>query len=122
MEMTSKVMKVLTGLVCAAVLATSAVAGAATRYNVAHVRHQNSNMVIVVVGPGFFNGSRADQNRWFTGIEQCVKSLNYAGQTLLVGNVNGRFYFHGPNSWHNFLRTINMNWVNARINKWISCA
>ncbi|MDX2220522.1 MAG: hypothetical protein SF172_16005 [Burkholderiales bacterium] len=91
------------------------------QYRVAHVRHQGSNMVIVIINPSFFYGSRQDQQRWFTGIQQCVRSVNLAGQTLIVTNDNGRFRFYGPNDWHNFLRTIDMNWVTARVNKSLTC-
>ena len=121
-DMTSRLSGVFAGLACAAVLATSSPAGAVTNvYKVAHVKHQNANMVIVLVSPRFFNGSSADQRRWFTGIEQCVRSVNLAGQTLLVTNDNGRYRYYGPNAWHDFLRTTNINWVDARINKSITC-
>lgn len=90
-------------------------------YRVAHVRHQNSNMVIVIVNPSFFYGSGNDQQRWFTAIQQCVRSVNLAGQAIVVTNDNGRFRFYGPNSWHNFLRTIDMSWVSARVNKTLTC-
>lgn len=91
------------------------------KYRVAHVRHQGSNMVIVIINPSFFYGSGQDQQRWFTGIQQCVRSVNLAGQTLVVANDNGRYRFYGPNSWHNFMRTIDMSWVNSRVNKSLTC-
>jgi hypothetical protein len=110
--------------VLAVLLAFGAIADAeavTNKYRVAHVRHQNSNMVIVHVNPSFFYGSNQDQQRWFTAIQQCVRSVNLAGQTIVVTSDNGRFRFYGPNSWHNFLRTIDMSWVNARINKSLTC-
>lgn len=122
MEMNSKVIAAIAAWVCLVTLALSQPADAVTnKYNVAHVKHQGSNMVIVVISPRFFRGSSADQKRWFTGIEQCVRSVNLAGQTLLVTNDNGRYFFYGPNNWHNFMRTINMSWVNSRINKSLTC-
>lgn len=109
-------------LVCAVALVMSLPAAAVTnKYPVAHVKHQNSNMVIVVINPSFFRGSLGDQNRWFTDIEQCVRSVKLGGQALVVANDNGRFRFFGPKSWHNFLQTLDMNWVNARINKSLTC-
>lgn len=91
------------------------------KYRVAHVRHQHSNMVIVIINPSFFYGSGNDQQRWFTAIQQCVRSVNLAGQTIVVTSDNGRFRFYGPNNWHSFLRTIDMNWVTSRVNKSLTC-
>ena len=90
-------------------------------YRAAHVNHRGSNMVIIHIAPSFFYSSAQDQARGFTAIQQCVRSVNLAGQTLLVTNDNGRYRFYGPNNWHNFLRTIDMSWFNARVNKSISC-
>ena len=112
----------LAGLFCAAGLALSGPSEAATRtYKIAHVNHQGSNMVLVSISPQFFRGSSADQNRWYTGIQQCARSANLAGQTLLVTNDNGRYRYFGPNAWHNFMNTIDLNWFNARINKNLTC-
>lgn len=94
---------------------------ATNTYRVAHVRYQGSDMVLVIVNRSFFYGSGNDQQRWFTAIQQCVRSVKLGGQTLVVTNDNGRFRFYGPNGWHNFLRTIDMSWVNARVNKTMTC-
>jgi hypothetical protein len=91
------------------------------RYKIAHVKHQGNNMVIVWVSRNFFYGSNQDQSRWFTAIQQCVRSANLAGQTLLVTEDNGRFRYYGPNNWHNFLRTIDREWVRVRLNKELTC-
>jgi hypothetical protein len=91
-------------------------------YQIAHTRYKNSNMVIVVINKSFFNGSNADQARWFTSIEQCVRSANLAGQTVVVANDNNRFRYYAPKTWHGFLRTIDMNWVRARLNKRLTCS
>jgi len=97
------------------------VAAATNQYRVAHVKHQNSNMVIVIVNPRFFHASNQQQAKWFTAVQQCVRSVKLAGQTLVVTNDNGRFRYYGPNNWHNFLSTIDMNWVNSRVNKELTC-
>jgi threonine dehydrogenase-like Zn-dependent dehydrogenase len=90
-------------------------------YRVAHTRYQNSDMVVVIIDQRFFGGSRDDQARWFTAIEQCVRSVRLGGQTVVVSGHGGRFQFYAPNSWHSFLRTVDMNWVQARVNKQLTC-
>lgn len=111
-------------LVAAAAVATlTAVPAAAVTnvYRVAHTRYQNSDMVVVIIDQRFFGGSTDDQARWFTAIEQCVRSVRLGGQTVVVSARGGRFQFYAPNSWHGFLRTIDMNWVQARVNKQLTC-
>ena len=120
--MMTRIVPALVGLACAATLGFSAPAAAVTNeYPVAHVKHQNSNMVIVLIHPRFFRGSSADQLRWFTAVEQCVRSVKLAGQTLVVANDNGRYRFYGPKRWHNFMLTLDLNWVHARLNKALTC-
>ena len=120
--MMSKFTSVIVSLACGLALMMSPPAAAVTnKYPVAHVKHQNSNMVIVVINPSFFRGSPADQNRWFTDVEQCIRSVKLGGQALIVANDNGRYRFYGPKSWHSFLQTLDMNWVNARVNKSLTC-
>ena len=90
-------------------------------YQIAHTKHQNSNMVILLVNKSFFYGTSSEQARWFTDYEQCARSANLAGQTIAVANDNGTFRYYGPKTWHKFLRTIDMSWVRARINKKLTC-
>ncbi len=101
--------------------ASSATAEQVVDYQVAHVRYQNSNMVFVVTNASFFRADEAQQERWYTAVQQCVRGANLAGQTIVVANVRGRFRFYAPRSWHKFLRTLDMNWVSARINKELTC-
>jgi hypothetical protein len=109
----------LSALLCFGIIADAF--AVTNKYRVAHVRYQGSDMVIVIINPSFFHGSNRDQQRWFTSIQQCVRSVKLAGQTLVVTNDNGRFRFYGPNDWHKFLRTIDMNWVSSRVNKSMTC-
>lgn len=90
-------------------------------YQIAHTRYKNTNMVMVITNKSFFYGSTAEQSRWFTAIQQCVRSSNLAGQTIVVSNDNNTFRFYGPKSWKPFLRTIDMAWARARLNKKLTC-
>lgn len=90
-------------------------------YPVAHTRYQHSNMVVVVVDKDFFQQDEETQEEWYTAVKQCVRSANLAGQTIIVSDVRGRLKFYGPRSWHKFLRTLDMDWVYARVNKELTC-
>ncbi len=61
------------------------------------------------------------QARWYTSLQSCVRGAKLAGEVVAVSNVNGRFMTYGPKNWRNFLTTIDMNWVNARLNKELTC-
>ena len=92
-----------------------------TTYDIAHVRHRDRDMVFVVVNRNFFAQSNATQERWWTALKVCVRDADLRGTTIAVADVRGRFRFYGPKSWHDFLRTLDMDWVNARINKELTC-
>lgn len=92
-----------------------------TTYDIAHVRHRDTNMVFVVTNANFFRQSNATQERWWTALKVCVREANLSGTTIAVADVNGSLRFYGPKNWHKFLRTLDMDWVNARINKELTC-
>jgi hypothetical protein len=54
-------------------------------------------------------------------MQACVRGVKLAGTVIVVSAVNGRFRFYGPKTWHPFLGTIDMPWVNARVNKEMTC-
>lgn len=91
------------------------------KYSVAHTRQRDTNMVIVVSGSSFFTANSKTQQLWYTALQSCVRSVNLAGTVVVVANVNGRFMFYGPNDWGNYLRTLDMSWVKARVNKELTC-
>lgn len=103
------------------VCSTLAAAETVTKYNIAHTRSRDANMVIIKVSPRFFEADVKTQARWYTDMQACVRSVNLAGTAIVVSTVNGRFRFYGPKSWHPFLGTIDMPWVNARVNKEMTC-
>ena len=90
-------------------------------YKIAHTKQKDVNMVVVVTGGGFFNADSNAKERMWTAMRSCVKGANLAGEVVMVANVNGGFRFYGPKGWMNFLRTIDMTWVNARLNKNLTC-
>jgi len=101
--------------------AMSATAETVNRYSIAHTRHRDANMVVVKISSRFFDADLKTQSRWYTDIQACVRSVNLAGTVVLVSGANGRFKYYGPKTWHKFLQTIDMPWVNARVNKEMTC-
>jgi len=100
---------------------TLAVAETVNRYAVAHTRHRDTDMVVVKIHPRFFGADLKTQARWYTDIQSCVRAVKLRGTVVVVSGAGGRFQFYGPKSWHQFLQTIDMPWVNARVNKEMTC-
>jgi hypothetical protein len=99
----------------------SASAAQTVTYKIAHTRQKDVNMVVVVTGGSFFNADSNAKERMWTAMRSCAKAANLAGEVVMVANVNGGFKFYGPKSWMNYLKTIDMTWVNARLNKNLTC-
>ncbi len=114
-------MKSLFTFAVALLLSFSVFASTAITYPVAHTRSRDTDMVIVKVGARFFEADLKQQERWYTDVQACVRSVKLRGTVIVVNSVDGRFRFYGPKSWHKFLGTIDMAWVNARLNKELSC-
>jgi hypothetical protein len=110
-----------TTVVCCGILAAEAAAQSSVNYPVAHTRTRDVDMVVVKVGSSFFAADLATQARWYTDIQACVRSVRMGGTVIAVSSVNGGFRYYGPKTWHNFLGTIDMAWVNARVNKTMTC-
>lgn len=114
---------IIIAFLAAACMLFSALANAAqtVTYRIAHTRQQDTNMVFVVTGGSFFNADSNAKERMWTAMRACVKSAKLAGDVVMVANVNGGFKFYGPKNWISYLRNLDMNWVNARLNKKLTC-
>lgn len=102
-------------------VATAAPTSSAVKYSVAHVKSHDRSWVFVKVSPRFLAADSNQVQKWYTDVQSCVRGVNMAGDVVVVANVDGGFRFWGPVNARDFLRTLDMNWVNARVNKEISC-
>ena len=102
-------------------LAAPAQAAETIVYDVAHVRLQDVNLVIVKISPNFFNSDAPIQAKWYTAVKSCMRASRLNGEAVAVGDFQNRFNYYGPNSVKLLVSTLNMKWVNARINKKVTC-
>lgn len=115
-------MKTLVATLACAFFSTLVSAQSGTTYPVAHTRTRDVNMVVVKVASSFLNADLSTQERWYTDIQSCVRRVNMAGTVVVVATApNGGLRFYGPKTWHDYLRSIDMAWVNARLNKQMTC-
>jgi hypothetical protein len=90
-------------------------------YRAAQTRHKDQDFVFVKVDAAFFSGNPAAEEREFTDIRACVREAHLTGHVFAVANVNRHFKFYGPKDYHEIVKYLDMNWVNARLNKELSC-
>jgi hypothetical protein len=118
--MKSMTVKLITALSCL-LFSVFASAAQTVTYKIAHTKQKDVNMVVVVTGSGFFNADSNAKERMWTAMRSCAKGANLAGEVVMVANMNGGFKFYGPKSWAKYLSTLDMTWVNARLNKQLTC-
>ena len=101
--------------------ASLAIAAEPTKFRAAHTKVRDTNMVFIVVGEKFFEVDQKTQQRWYTSLQSCVRNVTLAGEVVAVADVKGALKTYGPKSWGEFLSTIDVAWVDARINKELFC-
>ena len=112
-------LRALALLVCLFV-ATSAAAEHKS-FRIAHVRYKDQNYVFVKVAPTFFSGDLAAEERGYTDLKACAREAQLDGHVFAVAVVNKRFKFYGPKNYHDVVRYLDMEWVNARVNGDLNC-
>jgi hypothetical protein len=90
------------------------------RLKVAHVREQGQNMIIFPLDHSFGNKSNQDQEDALLDLEYRANSAGLAGHAVAIWQHGQHVHFRGPSKWQNFLRSINMRWVLANVNKELS--
>ena len=90
-------------------------------YQVAHLREQGQDLIIVPVKSGFGTLPEAQQAAQVTYLQRCASSAGMAGTVCLVWESGHRWDFRAPAPWHPFFRSIKMPFVMANINRKLSC-
>lgn len=96
-------------------------AGSVT-YPVAHVRQGDVSTVLIVISPNFFNSDGPSQAGWYKAVVSCVRGAKLAGDIFVVSGFNQRFNYYGPKTSRPFVEKLNMKWVNARVNRQLTCS
>jgi len=92
-----------------------------TTFDVAHIRQQGQNMIIVPMRTEFGRKTAGEQANIEAALASAAHSAALAGQVVTVwDNGGGRMAFRGPTQWRAFLASISLRWVGANINKRIT--
>jgi len=91
-------------------------------YQIAHLREQGQDMIIVPLESNFGWQTDVDQERTVSYLQPCAASAGLAGTVVPVWDAGGgRMAFRAPGPWHPFFSSINLQEVAANLNKTLTC-
>jgi hypothetical protein len=88
--------------------------------DLAHIREQGQDMIIFPLDQSFGNKSSHDQEEALFELECRANNAGLAGHAVVIWQHGQHTHFRGPSKWQNFLRSINMRWALANVNKELS--
>lgn len=92
-------------------------------FEVAHVREQGQDMIIIVVNSDIRHKTNQEQNEILSWLQDCAHAAGLAGNAALVWDAGrGQMGYLGPHQWRGFFQSINLAWVARNINKKLSCS
>lgn len=92
-----------------------------TTMEIAHVREQGVDLIVVPLDPSFGRKSTRDQHEVIGELQARSRSAGLAGTVVPVwDNGGGRMAFIAPRHWHAFFASIGLYWVHANLNRQLS--
>ena len=89
--------------------------------DVAHIREQGQNMIIVPMRPDFGNKASTDQTNIEMALQAAARQSGLAGIVVTVWDSGGgRMAFRCPLPWRPFFESMTLQRVGASINKRIT--
>ncbi len=91
-------------------------------YDIAHIREQGVDLIIIPVDSSFGIKSIHEQNILTHRLQSCSKSSGLSGTVVPVWDSGGgRMSFVAPQRWHPFFSSITLDFVFMNINRRIIC-
>jgi len=91
-----------------------------TTLDVAHIREQGVDLIVIPLDDSFGRKTNAEQNRACTELQIRARSAGLAGTVVPVWEDCGRMAFLAPHNFAPFFRSIGLSYVFSRINKTLS--
>ena len=92
-------------------------------FDVAHLRIQGVDVVIVFLSQAFDRESEREQGATESALQGCSRQAGLAGNVVLVWRgASGRLKFPAPLNEHPFFRTADFRQLYSQINKKLSCS
>lgn len=85
------------------------------KYDVAHIREQGQDMIIVLVS---HEPTEVQQSQ----LQRCATAAGLAGTVVPVWtDPFGHLHFRAPVLWHGFFESLSPEFINANINRTLTC-
>jgi hypothetical protein len=95
--------------------------GKDAEFQVAHVRKEGLDLIIVPMSPSFGGKSRAEQNEMVDELQMRAAKAQLAGAVVPVWDSGGgRLAFLAPASWHPFFNSLTLPSVLKLVNRELS--
>ena len=102
-------------------LAFAASGTQAATYKAAHAKYREADFLFVVVGSEFFGQAEAAKERQLGAMRACAQKARLDGDVVIVASDKGRLRTYSDAKWTKFLQPLDWKWVNARVNKKLTC-
>jgi hypothetical protein len=91
------------------------------QFDVAHVRQQGVDLIIVPLNNDFGRKAPAEQEDAIAGLQQCAASAGLRGTVVPVWIEGSSMRFIAPRPWHPFFQSLSWAVVRANINRRLTC-
>ena len=91
-------------------------------YEVAHIREQGIDLIIIPVKPTFGAKAPTQQRQICSFLQRAASSAGLAGTVVPVWDSgSGRMGFWAPKKWHSFFKSIDLHFVAVNVNRKLTC-
>jgi hypothetical protein len=90
------------------------------QYDVAHIREQCIDLIIIPLDGAYHYKSTQDQQAVISQLQSKAESAGLAGTVVPVWEHGGSWSFIAPPNWHAFFKSITKDFIRANINKSLS--
>lgn len=88
------------------------------RFDVAHIREQGVDLVIIPLDRSFGHKSENDKESVVSELQARASSAGLAGTVVPVwDNGGGRMAFIAPRNWHPYFKSLSLQFIAANINR-----
>lgn len=92
-------------------------------FDVAHIREQGQDIIIVVVNHSFSRKIQAEQREITAWLQQCASSAGLAGTVVPIWDAgHGKMGYFAPPMWQAFFNSLSLGVVARNINKKLRCS
>jgi hypothetical protein len=93
----------------------------ARNYQVAHVKQQGQDMILVLMDDLYWKRADADQQAQMNRLQDAAHQAGLAGHVVCVSQKGSKTMFRGPAPWAPFLQTLDWSTVTKNVNARLRC-